>query len=463
MKRFSILLIGLSVGLASAQDDFDRLTFHTAAKPLSEQAKTEDWPRFLGPHDDATSGESHLLAEWPESGPTLVWEVEKGEGYACPVIVGDRLVLYHNLNDVDIIECLHPETGKRYWSFEEPNRYRDRFGYSNGPRASAVIADGHIYTLAPNSWMRCLNLETGEQLWVRDLATDYGIPQYFFGHGPNPLVAGGKVFMNLGGSKGISVAAFDAKTGETVWETPHAWGASYASPIIGNFHGQVKLLVFTGGESRPSTGGLLLINPETGELHDSFAWRAEKYESVNATTPLLVAGNRVLITETYEKGASLLEVSEDWKLTPVWTAEEFKCHWSQPLLIDGHFYAFTGRNEPDAGLDCWDAATGERKWREEMFWKAEIDGRSFGWSYFRGSLLRAGGLVYALGELGTFSALELTPEGVTENHRVELFSAQQSWTLPAVSKGLLYVCQNQREMKTGSSPRLRCYDLRAAE
>ncbi len=461
--RFALIWLCLFAASAFAQEDFDRLTFRAAPKPLSPEAKTQDWPRFLGPNDNATTGETHLLSEWPETGPTLLWEVEKGEGYACPAIVGDRLVLYHNLNDVDIIECLHPETGKRYWSFEEPNRYRDRYGYSNGPRASAVIADGRVYTLAPNSWMRCLDLETGKQLWVRDLATDYGIPQYFFGHGPNPLVAGGKVFMNLGGSKGVSVAAFDALTGETIWETPHEWRSSYASPVLGKFHGLDKLLVFAGGESRPTFGGLLLIDPETGELHDAFPWRAEKYESVNASTPLVIPGNQVLITETYEKGGALLQVGEDFKLSPVWEAEELKCHWSQPLFLDGHFYAFTGRNEPDAGLDGWDAATGERKWREEMFWKAEIDGRSFGWSYFRGSLLHADDRVYALGELGTFGILELTPQGVTEKHRVELFSAQQSWTLPAISRGLLYVSQNQREMKTGSQPRLRCYDFRRTE
>ncbi len=461
--RVGALVLSLLAPLALAQEDFERLTFHAPPKPLSPEAKTQNWPRFLGPNDDSTTEESHLLDKWPETGPKLVWEVEKGEGYASPAIVGERLVLFHNLNDVDIIECLHAETGKRFWKFEEPNRYRDRYGYSNGPRASAVIDGGLVYTLAPTSKMRCVKLETGELVWNRDLAADFGVPQYFFGHGPNPLVTGGKVIMNLGGTKGVCVAAFDAKTGETVWETPHEWRASYASPISANFHGQEKLLVFAGGESRPPFGGLLLIDPQTGDLHDAFPWRSSKFESVNASTPLVVPGNRVLISETYSEGAVLLQVGQDFKLTPVWKAEELKCHWMQPLYIDGHFYAFTGRNEPDAGLDCWDAATGQRKWREEMFWKAEIDGRTFGWSYFRGSLLRADGRVYALGELGTFATFELTPQGVTEKHRVELFGAQQSWTPPAVSRGLLYVCQNQRELRTAAAPRLRCYDFRRAE
>ena len=35
----------------------DRLTVHRKAKPLPDGALTADWPRFLGPSDDATTPE----------------------------------------------------------------------------------------------------------------------------------------------------------------------------------------------------------------------------------------------------------------------------------------------------------------------------------------------------------------------------------------------------------------------
>src|ERR1700757_1400437 len=38
---------------------FDRLAFHQAPKPLSQEAKTSDWPRLLGPSDNVTSPETH--------------------------------------------------------------------------------------------------------------------------------------------------------------------------------------------------------------------------------------------------------------------------------------------------------------------------------------------------------------------------------------------------------------------
>lgn len=457
------LILALAAAGVLAQDSPGRLTFHASPKPLSPEAKTEDWPRFLGPHDDSTSDETHLLREFPADGPTLLWEVATGEGYAAPAIVGERLLLYHNLDDVDITECLNAETGKQLWEHKVGNKYRDRYGFANGPRASPTVSDGKVYTLGVTSWLRCLDLETGKQIWERDLATDYGVPQYFFGHGPTPLIVGDRVIMNIGGEKGVCVAAFDKNTGETIWETPHVWAASYASPQLAEFHGKARILVFAGGDSDPPLGGLLLIDPETGKLDDEFPWRGQKFESAIGSSPLAVGDNRVLISETYTEGAVFLEVDESFKFKEVWRAPEFKLHWTQPLLIDDHFYAFTGRNEPDAGLDCWSLKTGQRVWREEITWKKEIGGRQFGWSFYRGSFLRADDTIYTLGEMGTLAVLQLSPEGVKIGSQADLFAAQQSWTPIAVSKGLLYVCQNENDLISSTKPRILCYDLRRAE
>ena len=44
--------------------------------------------------------------------------------------------------------------------------------------------------------------------------------------------------------------------------------------------------------------------------------------------------------------------------------------------------------------------------------------------------------------------------------RAWLFRADESWTPPVVSRGLLYVRQNERERFGDAPPRLLCYDLR---
>src|ERR1700754_1434432 len=90
-----------------APQAFDRLTFHAAPQPLSADAKTADWHRVLGPAENATTPETHLLHEFPQVGPAKVWEVKKGEGYTSPAISGEFLVMFHALGGKEIIECLH--------------------------------------------------------------------------------------------------------------------------------------------------------------------------------------------------------------------------------------------------------------------------------------------------------------------------------------------------------------------
>ena len=87
----------------AAPEPFDRLTFHAQPKPLSEEAVTEAWPRFLGPRHDLHSKETLLLKSLPAAGPKMVWEVSRGGGHAPTVVSGDRLVMIHNLEDLDVI------------------------------------------------------------------------------------------------------------------------------------------------------------------------------------------------------------------------------------------------------------------------------------------------------------------------------------------------------------------------
>ena len=66
-----------------------------------------------------------------------------------------------------------------------------------------------------------------------------------------------------------------------------------------------------------------------------------------------------------------------------------------------------------------------------------------------------------LGEYGQLAWLDLNPKGYKELSRTSLFVARESWGTPALSRGLLTLCQNEVGVD-GSPRRLLCYDLRAA-
>lgn len=437
-----------------------RLTYFAPPKPLSPDAVTADWPRFLGPTDDNKTPETHLLERFPEGGLPKVWEMEKGTSYTSPVFAGGRLVTFNRFGDEEVIECLEPETGKAVWAQAYPVEYRDRYGFDDGPRAAPVIAGDRVYTLGVTSVLTCLGLADGAIHWQRRLGEEYQRSPYFFGHGCAPLVVDDLVIVPLGTTDGKAVIAFDAGSGEPRWTTGHVWQAGYASPIIAPLRGERRLLVFAGDDSDPPVGGLLAIDPAKGTLLDAFPWRPDKYESVNGSTPLAIAGDRVFLTASYGLGAVMLRMNESLQWEELWRNPDFGLHWTTALHLGDHLYGYQGRNEPDALLAAVSVETGKTAWTFDPEWQATLpSGRAYRMRYFRGNLLHADGRTYALGELGTLGILKLTPEKAEELDRTQLFIARSTWSLPVIHRGLLYVSQHAEDIE-GNPQRLICYDLR---
>ena len=179
----------------------NRLIQHASAKPLKPEAKSLDWPRFNGPFDNATTLETHLTTDSGKLKIDKLWELTKGEGYASPAITKDRLILFHLDGSKEIIEARNPENGDKIWLYEYPAQYRDRYGYSNGPRASPLIWNDKVYAHGVTAWLTCLDLKSGQLLWKRDLKSEFEIPDYFFGKGSNPIVSEGSLILNVGGKK----------------------------------------------------------------------------------------------------------------------------------------------------------------------------------------------------------------------------------------------------------------------
>jgi outer membrane protein assembly factor BamB len=462
MKRFMLTRrqwIAATAGMCAPAAEGD-VKVHGKPRPLDPGAVTEDWPAFLGPRSNAISRETKLSRKLP---PRILWELSKGTGYASPAIVGSRLVFLHRSANQEVVECLHPETGARIWRFTYPTAYEDRYGYNNGPRSSPVIDGDTVFTVGAEGKLHCLALDTGKLIWKRDIAADYKVPQDFFGAASTPLIQGGLLIVQVGAPGGPTVAGLDKKTGREQWRAGKEWGPSYASPIPAIIHGKPRVLVFAGGESQPPTGGLISLDPATGKIDFSYPWRSRSYESVNASCPVAF-DNKVFVSASYRTGGALVEVQPDYSYKPAWKQPEFGLHFNTPIYKDGHLYGFDGRNEPDASLACVEAVSGKLVWRQMLEWEEAFlmngSERRQMLSPYRGTLLAADSHFLCLGELGHLLWLDLTPKGCKIVSRAWLFAGRQSWALPVVCRGLLYVTQNERDLINGTGPRLLCYDLR---
>src|SRR5262245_14938803 len=94
----------------------------------------DDWPQWLGPNRNGVSAEKGLLDAFPKDGPRKLWDRDIGEGFAGVVVAGERLILFHRIDNEEIVDCLNATTGKDIWRFPYPCSYRDPYSKGNGPR-----------------------------------------------------------------------------------------------------------------------------------------------------------------------------------------------------------------------------------------------------------------------------------------------------------------------------------------
>jgi outer membrane protein assembly factor BamB len=418
---------------------------------LANSAVAADWPRLLGPNDDCTTSEARLRNPLPASLPVL-WQAEKGSGFGGPAIVGERLVLFHRVGEDEVVECRNAVTGEKQWTHSYAAPYSPRYGGSTGPRTSPVIAGNRVFTFGIAGQLHALDLASGKVLWERNAAKDFAMRPNFFGFGSTPLALGNFLIVQVGGEidgAAVNSVALDIDTGKLVWSAKHEWGASYASPVPATIHGRACVLVFAGGESRPPTGGLLVIDAKDGKVLCAVPHRADIAESVSASSPVLASGRRVFVSEAYSAGGLCVEIDPAFRATPAWHAENFGTYWMTSLARDGCLYGFAGSSERLAELVCQEVSSGKELWRSDL-------GGAFG----RASLLQTGAGTLCLGEFGDLAWLDLSSKGAKVLSQAKLFDAPETWTLPAISGGRLYVFQNERG-RGGTKPRIICYDLQA--
>jgi len=371
-----------------------------------------DWPQFLGPTRNNLCPETGLLASFPARGPKVLWEKTVGEGYSAPVIAGDRLILFHRVGKKDLVECLDAATGKPKWSFEYETEYEDRLGKGNGPRSTPLISGKHVYTLAADGRLHCLDLETGKKVWVRALNDEYGVAQGYFGVATSPLIEGDLIVLNVGG-KNAGIVALNKDTGKEVWKSTSD-PASYSSPSAVTVGGDRRLIFFT-------RSGLFILDPADGKVLHSKRWRARIEASVNASAPVVV-GDEVFLSASYNTGGIVLKVKKD-ALEEIWSNDtSLSTHYSTSVHHDGYLYGFHGRQEQGTEFRCVEWKTGKVRWRKE--------GLSCG------ALIVVGDRMIVLSEDGELALVDATPEGYKERARAKVLNSFRSHL--ALSNGRLY-------------------------
>jgi len=389
---------------------------------------TSDWTNWRGSNFEGKSATTGIQTDWSK-GLQKIWNVnylcqDNGTAsWAAAVVQGNRLIIPGRDEKNDLVFCINADTGELIWK----GAYEADAGTSHGPgsRATPFINENRVYTFGRSGDLVCWQLEDGKFLWRKNVK-DEGGAEPTWGFSTTPLVLDDKVIVQGGGK--AQVIAYNKTTGDLIWKSMEG-DAGYAAAINMNIENEVKLLIYHGT-------GLSCLNPTNGKPLWTAPWPTEY--SVNATTPI-VSNDIIFHTSGYKMGCEALKVTQSG-YTVLWKSNVMEAQHSDPILIDGYIYGYSGESSRNNGqFKCIELLTGKEMWSTNEIGQGTttfVDGHLI-CQDIKGNLFLIKPNPSAFAKIGEIkSAIEDVKN--------------PAWTVPVVANGKLYLRYMQQ---------LVCYEL----
>ncbi len=387
-----------------------------------------DWPQILGPYRNGHAEGESLDAAWPETGPAVKWQRGVGNGYAGLAVFKDTAILFHRIDDEEIVEALQAQTGEVLWKYASPVNYRGTFNPNDGPIAIPLIHKDRVYVYGIAGHLQCLELKTGKRIWSRETHKEFQVGEGYFGVGSSPIIVEDRLLVNVGGKRqNAGIVAFSLDKGFTLWQAMQD-DASYSSPTSAFLHGRYYAIFIT----RMHIAGL---DPQNGNILFQFPF-GKRGPTVNGANPVLV-GNYVFATASYGVGGfwgniERAHASEIWRDDQIMSSQ-----YTTPIEYGGTLIGIDGRQDVGKSrLLCFDPKTKKINWTQDNFGYA--------------TLLEADNKLILMKTDGTLVLAEASLEKYKELGRAQVLNSTTR-ALPALSNGLLFV----RDEKT-----LKCLQLK---
>lgn len=326
-------------------------------------ASAGDWPQLLGPDRNGVARDERLAASWPESGPAEQWRASIGTGYAGVAVSGKAVVVFDLSEEFERLTAFEATTGRQLWRTTFPASYEGGVNPDRGPRCVPLIHGGRVYAYGAAGELRCVRLEDGGRVFSQPLAQEHRALLGYFGAGSTPVVAGGKLLLNVGGRAEAGLVAVSLDNGQTVWKHGEE-GASYSSPIVMRRDGAEQAVFITRMHA-------LAVDPASGKTLWSFPF-GKQGPTVNAASPVAV-GDRLFLSASYGVGATLLDVSGA-EPRPVWSDDDVMSSQYTTCVARGNLlWGVHGREDVGrCALRCIDATDGRVVWSEENYVVAHL-------------------------------------------------------------------------------------------
>lgn len=395
----------------------------------------QDWPQWRGIDRNAMINDPSLLKSLPEGEIPKKWTAAVGPGYSGPTIA-DGLVYLTDRSPDDVraterILCFRATDGKLVWQHEYPVQYK--IGYeASGPRASVTIEGGRAFAVGGMGMFHCLEADSGQVLWARDLNDQYKIDMPNWGITTAPLVYRDRVIQVAGGP-GACLVALDVKTGEEIWRALDD-RAGYSAPILVR-QGETDVVVCWTGESVSG------IDPIDGDVFWSIPMLPRNMP-IGVPTPV-IQGNKLFVSSFYD-GSLLINLAPNQpQATTAWrrigiderNTDALHAMISNPIIKGDYIYGADSYGE----FRCLELNSGDRVWEDlSLVPKAR-------WATVH--IIRNGEDEIILNDQGELLLTSLSPKGPQIRSRSQLIKPTRRqlnrrngvvWSHPAIAGGVIY-------------------------
>ncbi len=345
----------------------------------------DDWPGWRGPNGNGIAeSDQQPPTEWSES-KNIVWKSPiPGRGHSSPTVFGDRIVLTSAdaKTQTQSVLCFDRKTGKSLWTTKISQGGFPGSIHNNNTHATPTVAfDGErLYaTFYHNEIVQLVALTPdGKIVWDKK-AGAYAPNAYKYGYAPSPILYRGNVIVASEFDGPSYITAFDGKTGREVWTTSRPSNISYSTPIVAKVAGRDQMVI-SGADK------VVSFDPANGKQ----LWSAAGIAAATCGTAVWT-DNMFFASGGYPK-AETVAVMADGSGRVAWR-NGTKCYEQSMLAYEGHIYAVA-----DTGVAfCWDAKTGEEKWKTRLGTKCSS------------SPILAGGNIYITTERGVTNVFKADP------------------------------------------------------
>ncbi len=332
-----------------------------AVTVLARTGLADDWPQWRGPNRDGITPSFKSPKQWPEN-LKLKWKVIVGFGAASPVIAGNRVYLFTNHGQGEVVTAVNLSDGKQVWqdsyqvSYERQEMEKE---LSKGPKSTPVFDKGRLFTVGVSGIISSYDAATGKLRWRKSPKGGMKEAYPVFGMAVSPLVVNDVLVAPVGGNKQSKLTAFDVNSGEIKWQ----WGAEnlhpdlglgFSSPILAEVGGTQHVVFWTGRD-------LVGLAPHTGRPLWRFPFKSE-WDSV--VTP--VFHNQMVIISGNPLGTVAVKISkrgDAYHPEQVWQQEQVFTYMNTPVVVKNMLFGLSVKNKGQ--YFCLDLRDGKTLWLTE--------------------------------------------------------------------------------------------------